>query len=515
MNASDALIKTLINNGLEFVFANRGTSEMHLVAAIDHNPAVRPVLGLFEGVVSGAADGYARMSGKSAANLLHLGPGLGNAFANIHNAKKAFSPMINIVGDHASYHLKHNAPLTSDLDGLAKSSSDWVKRVSSPEQITQCANDAWKAANESPGNIATLIVPADYAWSNIQTDLPKKVELNNPKSVDNKLIEAAYKLLLKPNSMLYLGGKFLDEECLKFAAQIATKTGCRLVTDTFVSRIRRGAGLPIVQQVPYFSEMAEDFLQGTESIVFIGTKPPVSFFAYPDKKSFLSPDEAELFELCSVEENGYEALALLSELSGSPKIANELIRPHISDVPTSGDLDVTTLGPLIADMMPEESIVSDESATSSLIVTPYALQAKPHDWLALTGGSIGQGLPLAIGASIAKPDRPVITLHGDGGAMYTVQALWTQARENLNITNIIFSNRSYEILKIELDRVQAVETGERAASMFSMDNPPIDWVNLAESMGVQGYKPKTVKEFKDVFTKSVNESGPSLIEIEI
>ena len=293
------------------------------------------------------------------------------------------------------------------------------------------------------------------------------------------------------------------------------KTGCRLVTDTFVSRIRRGAGLPIIQQVPYFSEMAEDFLHGTESIVFVGTKPPVSFFAYPDKKSFLSPDEAELFQLCSVEENGYEALALLSELSGSPKIANELIRPHISDVPTSGDLDVTTLGPLIADMMPEESIVSDESATSSLIITPHVLQAKPHDWLALTGGSIGQGLPLAIGASIAKPDRPVITLHGDGGAMYTVQALWTQARENLNITNIIFSNRSYEILKIELDRVQAIETGERAASMFSMDNPPIDWINLAESMGVQGYKPQTVKEFKDVFSKSINDSGPSLIEIEI
>ena len=185
----------------------------------------------------------------------------GNAFANIHNAKKAFSPMINIVGDHASYHLKHNAPLTSDLDGLAKSSSDWVRRVGSPEQITQCGNDAWKVANEPPGNIATLIVPADYAWSNIQPDLPKKVELNNLKSVDNKLIEAAYKLLLKPNSMLYLGGKFLDEECLKFAAQIATKTGCRLATDTFVSRIRRGAGLPIIQQVPYFSEMAEDFLQ--------------------------------------------------------------------------------------------------------------------------------------------------------------------------------------------------------------------------------------------------------------
>ena len=127
MNASDALIETLISNGAEVVFANPGTSEMHLVAAIDSHPEIKPVLGLFEGVVSGAADGYARMSGKSAVNLLHLGPGLGNAFANIHNAKKANSGMVNIIGQHTLQHLELESPLTSDIEAIAKPMSHWVK----------------------------------------------------------------------------------------------------------------------------------------------------------------------------------------------------------------------------------------------------------------------------------------------------------------------------------------------------------------------------------------------------
>ena len=515
LNASDALIKTLINNGLEVVFANPGTSEMHLVAAIDHNPKVRPVLGLFEGVVSGAADGYARMSGKAAANLLHLGPGLGNAFANIHNARKANSPMINIVGDHASYHLKHNAPLTSDLDGLSNVSSDWVGRLDNPRNISKLANTAWQTANSPSGKVATMIIPADYAWSDIDIDIEQNASINDPKSVDYNDISKAYDLLKKDKSMLFIGGRFLNEDCLKLASHIASATNCRLVTDTFVPKIRRGAGLPIIEQVPYFAEMAELFLADTQSIVFIGSRPPVSFFAYPDKKSFLSPDSAELFELCSNDDDGISALNELKDLSGSIKIDEKLIQSYIGDVPTSGDLDATTLGPLLAGLMPEDSIVSDEATTSSLLVSPFALQAKPHDWLALCGGSIGQGLPLAVGASLAKPDRPVITLHGDGGAMYTLQALWTQARENLNITNIIFSNRSYEILKIELDRVQAIETGDRAASMFSLDNPPINWCKLSESMGVPAYNPKTVKEFTDFFNKSINEPGPSLIELNV
>lgn len=515
MNASEALIKTLISNGAEVVFANPGTSEMHLVAAIDNHPEIKPVLGLFEGVVSGAADGYARMSGKSAVNLLHLGPGLGNSFANIHNASKALSPMVNIVGDHATYHLKYNAPLTSDLDNLAKSASDWVGRSNSVEDLCDLGNQAWQEANKFPGQISTLIVPADCAWEEYNGKIPTPLPKIGPTKIDDSLVRKSIESLNKDNSILFIGGKFLDEECINLAGLISTATGCRIVTDTFVSRIRRGAGLPMVEQVPYFSEMAEVFLENTSGIVFIGSSAPVSFFAYPGKKSFLLPNETKIINLSSPSEDGLSALQALADECGNSTIEKQILQTKNVEMPISGKLDSTNIGPLLGALIPENSIISDEAATSSLFVTPYTLGAKPHDWLSLTGGSIGQGLPLAVGASIAKPNRPVITLHGDGGAMYTIQALWTQARENLNITNIIFANNSYEILKIELDRVGAVETGKRAESMLSLENPIINWIQLSESMGVPSFAPNTAEEFIKVFSHSVKEPGPSLIVLNL
>ena len=515
MNAADALLKTLVDNGLEVVFANPGTSEMHLVAAIDHYPQIRPVLGLFEGVVTGAADGYARMSGKAAANLLHLGPGLGNGFANIHNAKKARSPMINIVGDHATYHLKYDAPLTSDLDGLAKSSSDWVERVKSPEELPAGGSRAWQAAHNFPGQIATLIVPADCAWG--ETDKIGKI-LNSvgPSEIANDVLREAYEALTdKSNCMLFLGGEFLDEQSVNMAAKIATKTGARLATETFRKRQRRGFGIPVVEPLPYFSEMAEDFLDGIESIVFVGSKPPVSFFAYPDKRSYLSPENSKLVQLATFEQDGKKALESLCEMLDANEISEELLPSETSQAPLNGELNPAHVGLLLGELLPEEAIVSDEAATSGFLVYPNTWNSKPHDWLSLTGGSIGQGLPLATGAAIACPDRPVICLHGDGGAMYTIQSLWTQARENLNVTNIIFSNRAYAILKIELDRVGALETGDRAESLFSLENPEINWISLGKSLGVESFTAPTVEEFRKIFSSAVNEPGPSLIEVRV
>ena len=515
MNSADALLKTLIANGLEVVFANPGTSEMHLVAAIDHHPEVRPILGLFEGVVTGAADGYARMSGKAAANLLHLGPGLGNGFANIHNAKKARTPMLNIVGDHATYHLQYNAPLTSDLDGLAKASSDWVGRSLSPDDLSSLGSQAWSEAHKFPGQIATMLVPADCAWG--ETDnIGPVVKRPDPLKVDDKKIDEAFKALSSStNAMLFIGGDFLDEESVTLAGKIATSANCRLATDTFVKRHRRGRGITKVEPIPYFAEMAEEHLKGIDIIVFIGTRPPVSFFAYPGKKSYLSPEEAQLIELSSPLQDGKYALNALSDLFGGTRIDKQLIPNETIDMPTSGTLGPDNIGPIFAGLLPEETIVCDEAATSGFFVTPHAWNAKPIDWLALTGGSIGQGLPLATGAAIAAPDRPVVCLHGDGGAMYTVQALWTQARESLNVTNIIFSNRSYAILKVELDRVGALGTGDRAASMFSLDDPAISWPSLAQSLGVDGYTATTVEEFKKALSNSLISEGPSLIEVMI
>jgi acetolactate synthase-1/2/3 large subunit len=455
------------------------------------------------------------MSGKAAANLLHLGPGFGNGFANTHNAKKARTPMLNIVGDHATYHLQYDAPLTSDLDGLAKASSDWVGRSSTPDDLSQLGSEAWQAAHKFPGQIATMLVPADCAWG--ETDnIGPKLDIEGPLKVDDKLIDKAFEALSSDkNSMLYLGGNFLDEESVTLAGKIASACGCRLATDTFVKRHRRGAGLTKVEPIPYFAELAEEFLSGVESIVFIGTKPPVSFFAYPGKKSFLSPEGADLIEVASPFEDGKYALNALNDMFKGSKIDNHLIPDGKIDMPTSGDLSPENLGALFTGLLPEEAIVSDEAATSGFFVTPHAWNAKPLDWLALTGGSIGQGLPLATGAAIASPDRPVICLHGDGGAMYTIQSLWTQARESLNVTNIIFSNRAYAILKVELERVGALGTGDRATSMFSLDNPEINWVSLAESLGVPAKRTLAVEQFQKAFSDGISSDGPSLIEIVI
>ena len=338
MNSADALLKTLIHNGLEVVFANPGTSEMHLVAAIDHHPEVRPVLGLFEGVVTGAADGYARMSGKAAANLLHLGPGLGNGFANIHNAKKARTPMLNIVGDHATYHLQYDAPLTSDLDGLAKASSDWVGRSLSPDDLASLGSQAWLEAHRFPGQIATMLVPADCAWGETN-NLGPVIEKPYPKKVDDKKIDEAFRVLSSSsNAMLFIGGDFLDEESVTLAGKIASAANCRLATDTFVKRHRRGRGITKVEPIPYFAEMAEEYLQGVEAIVFIGTKPPVSFFAYPGKKSYLSPDGAQLIELSSPYEDGKYALSSLNELFGNTKVDKHFFPNEEISMPVSGEL---------------------------------------------------------------------------------------------------------------------------------------------------------------------------------
>lgn len=423
--------------------------------------------------------------------------------------------MLNIVGDHATYHLQFDAPLTSDLDGLANSSSDWVERVRSSEDLPNAGARAWQAAHEFPGQIATLIVPADCAWSE-SNSLGEKLNSNGPSEIDENLLQIAYDTLTASSkTILFIGGEFLDEESVKLSGKIATASGARLVTDTFVKRHRRGAGLPKIEPLPYFAEMAEEFLEGTENIIFIGTKPPVSFFAYPGKKSYLSPDNCKLIELASYKQDGKKALENLCQMLEAKEISKEIIQENFIEAPSTGELDATNIGLLIAELLPEESIISDEAATSGFLIHPSTWSAKPHDWMSLTGGSIGQGLPLATGAAIACPDRPVICLHGDGGAMYTIQSLWTQARENLNVTNVIFSNRAYEILKIELDRVGALKTGPRAQSLFSLENPEINWISLAKSMGVKAKTTLTVEEFRNDFSIAVKEPGPTLIEVKL
>lgn len=511
MNGAESVVRSLHAAGTEVCFANPGTSEMQLVAAIDRQPGMRAVLGLFEGVVTGAADGYGRMADKPAVTLLHLGPGLGNGLANLHNARRAGSPVINMVGDHATYHLHHDAPLTSDAVGVARPMSDWVRVSRSSRDLAQAGAEAFATAQTYPGRVATVIVPADHAWGEGSAAVTPSAALVPPRAPDEAVATAAAALSGEGATCLFLGGRALRAEALDQAGRIAAATGARLVCETFPARLQRGGGRVPVEKLPYFGEQAQAFLQDFTSIVFCGAEPPVSFFAYPGKPSWLSPADARLIRLASAREDCGAALAALAEVIGAPN------DPPAEQLPRSfpakpGPLTVAAIGAVLSELIPQDAIVSDEANTCGGALFGMTAGAKRHDWLCLTGGAIGQGLPLAVGAAVACPDRRVIALQADGSAMYTNQALWTMAREQLDIVTVLLNNGSYAILNIELARVGVADAGAKARSMLDLTRPAINWAQLAEGMGVAATRVDTTQGFHAALSEALAAKGPRLIE---
>ena len=509
-SGAESLVQTLVDAGVDVCFANPGTSEMHFVAALDSNPQMRCVLGLFEGIVTGAADGYARMAGKPAVTLTHLGPGLGNGLANLHNAKKARTPVVNVVGDHATYHRQYDAPLTSDVEGIAKPISGWVKVSQSADDVASDGADAVAAAMAPPGQVATLILPADTAWNRTKAQArPKPVARAKPHE-PKQVTQVAEALASKEPAVLLLNG-VITEQRAAWADQIAQATGARVLMDTFVGRVQRGAGRAEVMRLPYFGEQAADVLAGTKHLILVSTQPPITFFAYPDKPNWLTPEGCEIHTLVERDEDIDAALQALVEAVGGQDTPARLV-PH--EVPSleSGTLTPGNLGTALAHLFPENAIVVDEGGTCGGGATLATRTVAPHDWLMLTGGSIGYGLPCATGAAVACPDRPVICLQGDGGGMYTNQALWTQAREGLNVTNVILANQKYSILQIEFGRVGAHNPGPKAMSMLDLSNPEINWVAMSEGMGVPAWRVHTVEEFAAALEASFAAKGPTLIE---
>ena len=515
MNGAEALITALADAGVDVCFANPGTSEMQLVAAIDKEPRMRAVLGLFEGVVTGAADGYGRMMDKPALTLLHLGPGFGNGSANLHNARRARTPVINMIGEHATYHRQFDAPLTADIEGFARPVSNWVGISESPENLANVGLEALDVAKTYPGKVASFITPADHAWTEL-TDAPAGVSpttVESPPRATEDAIEAATAALQKgAQAVLFLGGMALREEALYQAGRIQTATGVRLVTETFYTRHQRGAGRVPVERLPYFGEQATEFLEGTDQFVIVGSKPPVSFFAYPGKPSELIPSEAITTLLADPRTDALDALTRLANALNAPSAPNRLQSKIVHEL-EHGPINMIELGKVIANHLPAQAIVSDEGATNGLGAFMYTDMAEPHDWLMLTGGSIGQGLPLAVGAAIACPNRKVIALQADGSAMYTLQALWTMAREALDVTVILLNNRSYAILNIEMARVGVTDSSEKARSLLDLSNPNIDWVRLAEGMGVAAEQVTTVDQFDQAISRGMVTPGPRLIDV--
>ena len=509
-SGAESLVQTFVDAGVDVCFANPGTSEMHFVAALDTNPEMRCVLGLFEGIVTGAADGYGRMAGKPAATLTHLGPGLGNGLANLHNAKKARTPVVNVVGDHATYHRKYDAPLTSDVEGIATPVSNWVKVSQSADDVAKDGAEAVQAAMAPPGQVATLILPADTAW-NRTTAQATPLEVAAPKAFSGDNVDRVAKAILTGEPAVMLMNGIITAERSELADKIAQKTGVRIIMDTFVGRSQRGAGRAELQRLPYFGEQAAEVLAGTKHLILTSTQAPVTFFAYPDKPNWLTPEGCELYTLVERDEDIDGALEALAEAVGATDVAPNLIELVQPDIPT-GDLNPQTLGAVVAHHFPENAIVVDEGGTCGGGTSMATRTAPPHDWLMLTGGSIGYGLPCATGAAVACPDRPVICMQADGGGMYTVQALWTQARENLNVTNIILANQKYSILQIEFGRVGAHNPGPKAMSMLDLTNPELQWTHIAEGMGMPATRVHTIEEFSAALKASLASEGPTLIE---
>jgi acetolactate synthase-1/2/3 large subunit len=514
MNGAESLVRTLVAGGVDVCFANPGTSEMHFVAALDRVEGMRCVLGLFEGVVTGAADGYFRMKGTPASTLLHLGPGLANGLANLHNAKKANSGIVNIVGQHAVYHIGFNAPLTSDIEGLARPMSAWVRTSPDAKSVATDGAAAIAAAKSAPAQIATLILPADTAWN--EADGIAQVPAESQRaSYSSQAVDNAAKVLRGgAQTLLLLTGGALTEQGLALAAQIAGKTGCKVMGQTYNPRMARGKGRFSIDRIPYVIEAALPILKDFRHIVLVEANDPVAFFAYPNKPSMLKPEGCEVHRMTSGGENSVAALeALASALGARPADAKP--QPLVDLAKPSGALTHASIAQAIAMAIPENAIVVDESITTGRGFFPPTAAAHPHDWLQNMGGSIGFSTPVATGAAVACPDRKVICMVGDGSAMYTLQSLWTQAREGLNVTTIVFANRIYQILRGEFDGVGAGEPGQRALDMLKIDRPTLDWVSLARGMGVQGRAVTTADEFVKALAEAIPEKGPRLIEVQI
>ena len=511
-NGAQALMKTLVDAGIEVCFTNPGTSEMHFVAALDSEPKMRAVLALFEGVATGAADGYARMADKPAATLLHLGCGLGNGLANLHNARKGKVPVVNIVGDHATYHVKYDAQLQSDIETVARNvSPGFVRTSQSTEALCQDAAEAIAVAKGLPGQVATLILPADVSWGEGGqpcAPLPQP----EAQAADDAAVQAVKDAIASgQKTALLLGGRALREPALMAAARIAAHSGVTLFAETFPTRIERGAGLPPIERIAYLAELATLQLSEFDHLVLVDAKAPVSFFGYPGKPSYLVPDNCTAHTLSTPEQDAAASLNKLAEALGAAGAEPRLQAEGRPGLP-KGKLTAEKVCRAMGELMPENSIIVDESITSGLMLNAMTAGAPRHDMITLTGGAIGQGLPNAVGAAIACPDRPVFALIGDGTAMYTIQALWTMARENLNVTSIIFNNASYSILNVELERVGAEEAGAKARSQLDISGPVTHYAQLAQSMGVHGVRVRTAEELIKAMEYAQAHPGPHLIE---
>jgi len=513
MNGAEVILQTAAAAGIEVCFANAGTTELPLVAAFDTVSGIHPVMALFEGVCSGAADGYGRVKERPGLTLLHLGPGFANGIANLHNARRARTPLINIIGQHTTWHIDADAPLTMDVESLARAVSDWTKTTTSANELSSAVTEAY--LESLPGKIATLIVPNDHLWAEAGNTIcaPAPLKFDSP---DMTLIKAAADLLrTERRTAVMLGGKALRGKGLSTAGRIQSNTGCDLITETFPGYVERGKGLPDVMRIPYFPEPAQALLSQYDTIILADAKEPVTFFGYFGVDSHLLTKDQKKLSICSGTQNIVEVLECLEDELNTTSASNRgwNLPQGIKPLLPRGTLTAEKACQVLAALQPEGAIIVDEGITSGIPYYPLTAFTPPHVVLTIAGGSIGYGMPCAVGAAMASPDRPVINFQADGSAMYTLQALWTEAREGLNVKTLICSNRGYNIVRVELQRAGIADPGPKALSLADIDHPKLDWVSISSGLGVPAVSVSTAEDLAKELTKTLSDPGPFLIEM--
>lgn len=508
MNGAEALIATLADCGLTHCFANPGTSEMYFVTALDREPRIRPVLCLLENVATGAADGFARIAERPALSLLHLGPGYLNGGANLHNGKKAFAPSITVIGDQATFHRVNDPPLTEDVVALAKPLANWIESVDSVERMGPAAAEAYAASLGPPGGNAILVVPADSSWKDGGERAPPKAQKPRIAPKSDVTAEAVKAIRAAKKPMVLAGANALIEPGLSAAARLEA-AGVHVLCDMFFSRLDRGAGHFTPERLGYFPEMVVARLSEADLLVIAGSRPPVAFFAYPEKPSMLVPESCATLLLGGPESDAAATLAALANALGAP--ANGLATQRMPMDAQKGPLNPFAIGACLARRLPSGAIITDDAISGGIVIYNALANAPRHSWLCGVGGSIGSAIPNAIGAAFAAPQHKVIALSGDGSAMYACQSLWTIAREQLDVLTLVIANRAYRILEIELMRA-ATPPGPASKALLSLDNPAIDWVKLSESQGVPGVRCTTGEELDAALARAMETRGPLLIE---
>ena len=507
MNGAEALVASAISGGVEICFANPGTTELPLVQALDSVPGLRSILCLHENVATGAADGYGRMAAKPAMCLLHLGQGLANGLTNLHNARRALTPVLTVIGDHATWHLPADPLLATDVELLAHTVSDFVKKSLVATKVAFDLADAIEAAMNG-GRIATLIVPHDVQIGDAGDGTPVR-RASAKKTYSSRRVTQAAKALKSGKSALLLGGDALSESGIMLAGRIAAIRGADLLCDTFFARMERGAGLPSPTKLPYFADQALELTRRYERVVVAGTRRPVAFFGYPGLPSYLTTEEQTVI-LAGPREDTLGALAALASEVNAPDAIDPV--PGMPPAMPKGDLDAQSVSAVIAGLQPAECIVMDEVLSVGVPYFDASKHSPRFSHLMLTGGAIGQGPSAATGAAIACPNRKVINFQSDGCGAYSVQAFWTQARENLDVVTIIGSNRSYHILELELLRAGVAQTGPVARSMLDLDNPFLNWVKIGEGFGVPAVAVDRAEALARELERALMDKGPRLIE---